>query len=273
MLNEELITKLSLDVINEMPYNDLARLTKYFAEEQVRAILAKSNDIEAQRLIFEGIKKKYEQWDGEKNPLGVNLRSINKNMFGVDSNPQFPEYFDKIDLSLKYGFIIGKNNIFPTSYVSPSATRNSIAETNNPKTPDTTKLETRIKELEVKLKSRDDKIIKIEAENEDLKEQLEECQSQPKNNEIPEAVNDEWLVELLEYHFLPDEREHVRDFIEEIRGKDDPTIADIILEWKDKKRISQKTFRGPLWRILHAAKLYNGTESNYNTALNRRLQK
>lgn len=125
------------------------------------------------------------------------------------------------------------------------------------------------------------RIAELEAENRQFKEdnealkrqQLEECQSQPQASEVREQRNDEWLVELLEHHFYENEREHVKEFINEISGKEDHVISDIIAEWvKEKKRISLKTYRGALWRILHAAKLYSSTESNYNTALNRRLR-
>ena len=56
-------------------------------------------------------------------------------------------------------------------------------------------------------------------------------------------------------------------------ASEDPVIADIIFERKQKNQISPKTQNRELWKILHAAKLYRGIEGNFNTALRRRQQR
>lgn len=114
---------------------------------------------------------------------------------------------------------------------------------------------------------------KLEKENKDLKKQLDEKrQKQPHVVELQERENDEWIVELLA-HLCYEDEQVAKDIIDEIRGKDDPVIADIILERKQKNQISPKTQNRELWRILHAAKLYQGIEGNFNTALRRRQQR
>ena len=105
-----------------------------------------------------------------------------------------------------------------------------------------------------------------------LKEQLAECQSQPKASGMQEAENDEWIVELFS-HFCYEDTQVAKSILDEIRGKEDPVIADIIMERKAKNEISPKTQNREMWRVLHAAKLYRGIEGNFNTALRRRQQR
>ena len=116
------------------------------------------------------------------------------------------------------------------------------------------------------------RIKELEAENTQLREQLDECQKQQKANELHEVKNDEWVVELFA-HFCYEDEKVARDILNEINDKDDPVIADIIYERKEKKEISPKTQNRELWRIFHAAKLYRGTEGNFNTAMRRRQRR
>ena len=118
----------------------------------------------------------------------------------------------------------------------------------------------------------DSRIAELEEENASLKHQLEEKgQSQPQASETQEERNDEWLVELLSHHMYEDES-NAKAFLEKVQGMRDTEIADVVAEWVKDHKISSKTFRRDLWRILHAAKLYDGTESNYNIAMRNRVK-
>ena len=110
---------------------------------------------------------------------------------------------------------------------------------------------------------------KLNNENARLLQQLKACLAQPKSNETQQEKNDEWIVELLAHLCFEDEQV-ARDILNDIRGKEDPVIADIIVERKKRNQISSKTQNREIWKILHAAKLYRGIEGNFNTALRRR---
>ena len=56
-------------------------------------------------------------------------------------------------------------------------------------------------------------------------------------------------------------------FIESAKGRNDVEITDLVAQWVSENKISSKSCRRGLWRLLHAYKLYNGTESNFNTAM------
>lgn len=115
-------------------------------------------------------------------------------------------------------------------------------------------------------------IAELKTEKASLEKLLEEEKLKNQGIEVLGAGNDEWIVELLAHLCYGDE--HIaRDILDEIRGKEDPVIADIIFERKQKNQISPKTQNRELWKILHAAKLYRGIEGNFNTALRRRQQR
>ena len=116
------------------------------------------------------------------------------------------------------------------------------------------------------------RIAELEAENASLRKQLEEEKQKNQGIEVLGAGNDEWIVELLA-HLCYEDEQVARDILGDIRGKEDPVIADIIFERKQKNQISPKTQNRELWKILHAAKLYRGIEGNFNTALRRRQQR
>ena len=125
--------------------------------------------------------------------------------------------------------------------------------------------DTIIKELEAKLKQ-------VTAEKEALEKQVEEYRNQPQASEVQKERNDGWTVELLA-HLCFENEQVAKSILDDIRGKEDSVIADIILERKQRNQISRKTQNRELWKILHAAKLYRSTESNFNIALSRRQQR
>lgn len=110
------------------------------------------------------------------------------------------------------------------------------------------------------------RIAELEEENEALRQQIEELQSQPPTSEVQQASTNEALVELFSHVMYGDEQ-NAKAFIESAKGRNDVEITDLVAQWVRENKISSQSCRRDLWRLLHAAKLYNGTESNYNTAM------
>lgn len=73
-------------------------------------------------------------------------------------------------------------------------------------------------------------------------------------------------VELLSHIFYKNEAD-VKEFLQKIRNMKDSEITDLVYDWVKEKRISSKSQGTDLWKILHAAKLYSASKSNWNTAL------
>ena len=113
------------------------------------------------------------------------------------------------------------------------------------------------------------RIAQLEKENEALRQQIEELQSQPQTSEVQQASTNEALVELFSYVMYEDEK-NAKEFIESAKGRSDVEITDLVAQWVDENKISSKSCRRDLWRLLHAYKLYSGTESNYNTAMRKK---
>lgn len=81
-----------------------------------------------------------------------------------------------------------------------------------------------------------------------------------------EKDSEEMIVELLTHLFYNDEQ-NAKEFLSKIQGLTDVEITDLVYSLVKEKKISSKSYRRDFWRILHAAKLYSSTESNWNTAL------
>lgn len=109
-------------------------------------------------------------------------------------------------------------------------------------------LENKVQELEKKLSVREEnKSIAVEGDNCDLS-----CE--------------EMTIELLLPIFYGS-IENVQVFLQQIKGLSDVEITDLVHNSVKEKIISSKSYKRDLWRILHAAKLYSATESNWNTVL------
>ncbi len=78
------------------------------------------------------------------------------------------------------------------------------------------------------------------------------------------------IVELLKPIFKKNE-EVVREFLKIIEGKSDVEVSDVARKWVKDSKISDRSKNRPLWTILHAAKYYRTSESNWNTALRTHL--
>lgn len=102
-----------------------------------------------------------------------------------------------------------------------------------------------------------------------LKEQL--AKEQEKNEKLKEEAafhkkeREEMLKELL-LNIIHKESD-VEEFLELIDGRSDTEIVDIVKENAVRYKISNKMKNRPLWQILHAAKIYKTTESNWNAGL------
>jgi hypothetical protein len=77
------------------------------------------------------------------------------------------------------------------------------------------------------------------------------------------------MVELFSNVMYGEER-NAKAFIESAKGRNDVEITDLVAQWVSENKISSQSCRRDLWRLLHAYKLYNGTESNYNTAMRKK---
>lgn len=272
MTHKELMTQLSLEVISEMPYTDLASLTDNFAEKDVRAILAKSDDIDIQRRIFSSIKKKYIQWDEARDPMNFNIRGINKSMFGGSPTPDYPKYFDDISLSLKYNFLIEPKKEFSMPYVSPVSLRQRIAGTKTTETLDTSKHKALIKEQDTKIKQLQAEVKEKDAEIASLQQLLEQKEfrsTKPEDATLKEEIErlkqkrEDMIVELLLPSFYGIEAD-ARSFVRKIdNGMDSDGVAEVARRYYlDNKIIKSKRGRS-LWEILHAAKLYDKVEQSW----------
>lgn len=107
-----------------------------------------------------------------------------------------------------------------------------------------------------------------------LEAKVQELQKRPANATSQEDTSagsygpscEEMTVELL-MHIFYNLEENVKDFLQKIKGLSDVEITDIVHAWVKDKKISSKSYKRDLWRVLHAAKLYSATESNWNTVL------
>lgn len=142
-----------------------------------------------------------------------------------------------------------------------------------PFTPDKTIQESKSDESKQREKELQARIKELADENASLKKQLEEERQKNQAIEKQGAGNDEWVVELFS-HYCYEDTQVARNIIEEMRDKTDPEIADIIFEQKQQNIISPKTSNIDLWRVLHAARIYESNSyQNLNTALSRRKKR
>lgn len=115
------------------------------------------------------------------------------------------------------------------------------------------------------------KIKKLEGEIENS-QQEEELSTNKKYDQLKmefdrlKELHEEMLVELLK-HILYENEQNAKDFLSKIKEKSDVEITDLVHKGVKDKVISSKSYKRDLWRILHAAKIYNATESNWNTVL------
>ena len=78
------------------------------------------------------------------------------------------------------------------------------------------------------------------------------------------------LVELLTPIFNNDS-ETAKCFADEIDGRDDIEIIDIVARYVKQVKANKTSVRRKLWSILHAFKIYKAGETNWNLTLKQRL--
>ena len=79
-------------------------------------------------------------------------------------------------------------------------------------------------------------------------------------------MHEEMIVELLKPIFYNDEVE-TKKFLAKIADQSDVEVTALVRDGVEKHIISSKSKKRPLWRILHAAKYYTSSESNWNDQL------
>ena len=99
---------------------------------------------------------------------------------------------------------------------------------------------------------------------ENVKEE-KQCDEGDDVEEEQDNTKQEDLVEKLMPIFFNNE-ENVRRFLKEIQGMAPTVVTDIVNRWVKDKRISNygNSRKGVLWSILHEARLYPKSKSNWN---------
>lgn len=250
-----------------MSPSNFAILTDNFCEELVKYILIQGETNERQSELIKVIKDKYGKWRKYIGDITWDSPYSGKN---------YPKYLDELDFKIACGDIIEEDSGMIGSWddeilITEPVTRIPIYKEDE-------ELQARIEEkeeenekLKHQLEEAHKSIKELEEENEQQRAQVEECRNQLQTIEKQGSNSDEWVVELLSYLCYGDEQV-ARSILDDIRGKEDPVIADIIYERKQQNQISPKAQNREIWRILHAAKLYRSIEGNFNTALRRRKQ-
>ena len=140
---------------------------------------------------------------------------------------------------------------------------------------ETEKMQARINELENQLKKAQEEKLRLQQEyeqklsdaktqNQKLEKKVEELQKQASTSQRLTTV-EEMTIELFTPLFNSEET--ARAFYNDIYGKDDPEIAEVVVSYKDKFRAKVKN--RDIYRPMHAAKIYQGTDKNLDTALRR----
>ena len=107
---------------------------------------------------------------------------------------------------------------------------------------------------------------RLTAENKGLREELENKKEEPKDKgRVLEVSSDEIIIELLTPFLKSKDDQEAKDFLEELKEKDDIAIAELVFEHKS--AFHHKIRKIELWRILHATKLYTASDRNFSKAL------
>lgn len=255
------------EVYNTSP-SDLNSLTDHFSEPLVRLIFKNTIEIAEQKDLLEFFKKSYEIHKDR-----TTLKCFKNPLFDI----HYPEYFDLFEANLGINRIItesgsvavGSNEYFGLlAETSNQKNQSQIVEQDSVDTAEeavaysvdtaeedvanTSELESRIDELQT--------------ENENLKQQLHELEK----SATLAVENEEILIELLTPIFNKDS-DIARTFINEVRDCDDIEIVNITGRYVNGHKACRNSIYRHLWRLLHAFRIYNSGERNWNTTLKSRI--
>ena len=113
------------------------------------------------------------------------------------------------------------------------------------------------------------------ANNEENEEDDESIEIQERTSERQEHLIEQntdfedMLLELLT-DICEGEEESAKEFLSSVREASDQDIPGIVVQFKNAGKIAQNKSNHSIWIVLHSAKLYEATESNFNTAIRRR---
>ena len=140
-------------------------------------------------------------------------------------------------------------------------------------------LQKQLSEKDVKLQTvakKDELIAELTKKNSELEETCAKLQSQHEANageekqELWKMEKEDILIELLTPIFNKDS-ETAKSFADEVDGRDDIEIIDIVARYVKQQNTTMTSFRRKLWSILHAFKIYKAGEQNWNLTLNPRI--
>lgn len=84
-----------------------------------------------------------------------------------------------------------------------------------------------------------------------------------------ESGHDRMIMELLT-DICEGNEDHAQSFLNMVKGASDMQIPIIVKQFKDDGKIAKNRSNHSIWIVLHAATLYDSSESNFNTALRNR---
>ncbi|MBQ7471634.1 MAG: hypothetical protein IJS97_04325 [Prevotella sp.] len=125
------------------------------------------------------------------------------------------------------------------------------------------RLQERVKELEEKLAAEKSKATELQQRLDDVDGNSQEVEKWKQEAEREKKAREVMIVELLLPIFYNIEKD-VQDFLEKVEGMDDLQITALVREWVKLKKISDQSKKRKLWSVLHAARLYRSTETNWN---------
>ena len=272
MTHEELktaINKMDLAKIIKFSYSRIKDLTDDFKDDLLIDIAKKARTDKEALGVIDWLNQKYSHLYPNRTLPPILIEMRKRVEFELPLMP------DSTQLNKENHSLNTENSSLNTENAKLNEENRSLNTENAKLNEENRSLNTENAKLLQQLKAFQSKlqgIAELEAEKASLEKQLEEEKLKNQGIEVLGAGNDEWIVELLA-HLCYEDEQIARDILDEIRGKEDPVIADIIFERKQKNKISPKTQNRELWKILHAAKLYRGIEGNFNTALRRRQQR
>jgi hypothetical protein len=244
-----------IDALKESSKEDIINNIDYI-KTRIMELEDGSRELAA-KLVFD----KIDLWikNNDSIPLSTEERKViveMKELFDNDSKITSEEFEKKMD-DYMVRHIITKEDI-----------DQAISDDNNNSTTDEKRSESNA--------SLDARIKELVKENERLKEQLTQKPTAVENTEAMDSLkkenqriskeHEEMIVELLIPIFYNSEQD-VKEFLEKIDGRPDTEIIDTVCEFSKARKLSDKSKGRPLWSVLHAAKYYSSTESNWNTAL------